>query len=440
MDKLISLLEYSSLPAVAILVNVKHLVVKLIWIISILVLLGLSVFFIYEQFLVFQFKYEVTNSIIVSEETSQFPTVSICIPFETKLSSDQISFKNKINECSFESTSCNWTHFEIDESDKSNVCYRFNSGKDANNRSIEIRNISSDDLYMGFNLTLNLSNFWKSVDYNSKFYIYIDNSTSIFIPFGKLSVGERIKIPSGENLIRIKRTFTSELNCLGTTALFSNFKSKYIDYFKKNNKSYLKTDCLDLCYIEHLCDCEINNDFVDCVKDKNNDCLRTRLNKSSIKTCDTNCPSKCESISYDRTLSFLGHYFDQNKSVAGNKLTLVVYYPRLEYKSSIQLPKITVFDWIASVGGILGLFLGVGFYSMIEVLTILVEAFSEFISQKFHQSKKKQKKIEVVRKEHTNENSIQSQAINRIVLMNRHNTESANDEGLSQLKSVSEIF
>lgn len=442
MQKLISLLEYSSLPAVAILVNVKHSVVKLIWFIAILLLIGFSIYFIHEQFSIFQLKREVTNSITVPEETSEFPTVSICVPNGSVLSINQISLENhklsenKIIGCSFERQPCNWTHFELDMNDNDKVCYRFNSGRDAFNRPINIRKLSSSDLYMGFNLTLNLSNFWKGIDYNSKFFIYIDNASSIFIPHAKISTGERLKIPSGESLIRIKRTFTSDLNCIENLDL-SGYKSSYIDYFNKNNKTYLRTDCFDLCYIDILCDCKIDKNFLECMNSKNYDCINVKLDKSHFETCNEKCPSVCQSISYESSLSFLGHYFDPNKSIPDNKLSLVVYYPKLEYRSSTQYPKLSALDWMSSVGGILGLFLGVGFYSLIEILTISFEAFGEFISQKFCQSKYIQKKVIIIQNKNLKDNSIQK---NEMKTENETETETENDsyeKRLSQLKSVS---
>jgi hypothetical protein len=68
---------------------------------------------------------------------------------------------------------------------------------------------------------------------------------------------------------------------------------------------------------------------------------------------------------------FLGHFYSSASSET--QLDLSIYYPKFEYTLSTQLAKISWIDWVSSVGGVLGLFLGVSFFSLIEILTILSE-------------------------------------------------------------------
>ena len=65
-------------------------------------------------------------------------------------------------------------------------------------------------------------------------------------------------------------------------------------------------------------------------------------------------------------------------------VSLSVYYESFAYTMSEELPKTNVVSMIASMGGSLSLFLGVSFFSLFEVVDVLVEMFN--VSQKKKQA------------------------------------------------------
>jgi hypothetical protein len=82
-------------------------------------------------------------------------------------------------------------------------------------------------------------------------------------------------------------------------------------------------------------------------------------------------PLECESFSFKVNFGFLGHFY--SSALSETKLDLSIYYPKFDYTLSTQLAKISWVDWVSSVAGVLGLFLGVSFFSPIEILTIVSE-------------------------------------------------------------------
>ena len=52
---------------------------------------------------------------------------------------------------------------------------------------------------------------------------------------------------------------------------------------------------------------------------------------------------------------------------------VVVYYPLFEYTLINEIPKISFFELVSSVGGLLGLFTGVSFFTLVEMFEIFFE-------------------------------------------------------------------
>ena len=50
-----------------------------------------------------------------------------------------------------------------------------------------------------------------------------------------------------------------------------------------------------------------------------------------------------------------------------------IYYNELKYTLISEEPKTEIFNFISNIGGILGLFLGVSFLSIIEIFEIIFE-------------------------------------------------------------------
>jgi len=78
MEKIVDLIDASSLPRTHILIKSKHITVKIVWFIFTVILLTLSIKYVIGNISNY-FNYEVvTNINIIQENKSQFPAVSFC--------------------------------------------------------------------------------------------------------------------------------------------------------------------------------------------------------------------------------------------------------------------------------------------------------------------------------------------------------------------------
>ena len=149
------------------------------------------------------------------------------------------------------------------------------------------------------------------------------------------------------------------------------------------------------------CNSTLSNFDYDCIrnpndkelKSKKKECIaeylsRFRKEKENLK-CHQHCPLECDSISYKIT-SYLelindkgkisqgrkggyGLNFDTYEQVNNHFVSILVYYRDLRYTLITQDPKTQLFDFISSIGGILGLFLGISFLSFVELFEIIFE-------------------------------------------------------------------
>lgn len=106
-----------------------------------------------------------------------------------------------------------------------------------------------------------------------------------------------------------------------------------------------------------------------------------------FEECSKFCPIECDSISYDisafvQNLPAFGNITSSKLDLAGfgtyeevkkNYISISVYYPNLIYTYIKQNPKTEIFDLVSSVGGTFGLFLGISFIGIIEVLEWFIQ-------------------------------------------------------------------
>ncbi len=108
-------------------------------------------------------------------------------------------------------------------------------------------------------------------------------------------------------------------------------------------------------------------------------------------SCAKYCPLECESEKYyityySRELSRFGNIsntlkkpfdyleFKTYENVSKRFFSIYVYYENLQYTLIEQVVSNELFNLISEVGGIFGLFLGMGLMSFVEILEILFEA------------------------------------------------------------------
>jgi hypothetical protein len=286
-------------------------------------------------------------------------------------------------------------------------CFRFNSGRNSEQK-ITYKPSQLNGLHLEF-FVGDPSQNTNFLSFDTGFVIYIDNhgldSTSI----------EGIKLAGGyaTNIILNKYTIsqipkpysecTSDLNTIDSYG--SECYKKTFSFSKKNTYSFM--DCYSMCfqkYLGQLCNCQNAKPYFDnmrkCGLNKlifniDYECqtglwFQFSNNTNMFDECD--CPLQCETTNYKYTTSFskFPSYFYARKLIENNALiksrfshknityqdlansliAVDIFFDELKTTSINSSVKMNLVDLIANIGGALGLFLGVSFLSLVELIEI----------------------------------------------------------------------
>jgi hypothetical protein len=399
MEKLKELFEASSLPGVPILVTTKYNQVKIIWSILLIVSIGTSGYFIYDSINDY-FEYQIiTNIDVIREEESQFPTITFCVPNNDEQNNNNKTyflsnyFTRILRSCQFDLTNCTYLDFELykisNQFQINETCFRFNSGRNYINKATQIKNISNYDPNTGLILLLIIDNYFINKG-PFKVKLFIQNYSTIFRRDHAYSYESGIYISSGITFISFERNFVDRLpkpynDCIEQDT--RDYVSNLFQYFRQINKTYLQKDCFDLCVEEikmKTCNCtaglgsSLNCSF-------NDNCIESfRLSnntKSKLpSTCLAKCPLECDSVNYKFITNYAGTLSDEFNLLynitteESNKIVyLSLHYSSLDYSLVKQIVKTQVFDLISNVGGTLGLFIGLSFFTFVELILVCIE-------------------------------------------------------------------
>jgi len=374
----------------------KRLLIKIIWSLFIFVFLFLSIYYVILNISDY-IKYETTTSIeTIYEQEPKFPTVSICNRFDPNFEFNFTLFyfnnRNLAND---------WeNHIESYNDAYYGKCFRFNSGLNWTNQPIEIKTskrIGSDEgLWLIF-----FSN--TSFDFG-ELKVYIHNHTEN--PMNIYRKGQLISSGSN-NYFLVKRILDQKLEspfneCFKDINKVSSNKT-IIDYFNRTNRKYNQIECFNLCFnIEYNqtkpCNCSLRSlDEEPYKRCKDNDSCYEKfsINFNQNEKCSHSCPLECDQLSYevfftsnkiisataggqinafnDDFLNTEMLKFNTYENVSKNYYSINVYYEELKYTLISQQPKTELFALISNLGGILGLFIGFSFISMLEIVETLAE-------------------------------------------------------------------
>ncbi len=225
-----------------------------------------------------------------------------------------------------------------------------------------------------------------------------------------------VNIQAGtKTYVSVNREFKNKLsspysNCLRdlsnppnsyAASLFSHFHSLNVNYYDQDfcftlcfqDKLIHKCNCTDIIAptILNISYCETVNELK-CLNDFNDFFSKSDLNSF----CENACPSQCQSIEYKLglstssfpTLSYAKSIQDSHLNVNNfpsdindteliefcNKgfLKVIVSYDNLYYTSVDEVPAMTLNDLLGNLGGQLGLFIGISFLSLVELIELIV--------------------------------------------------------------------
>ena len=317
------------------------------------------------------------------------------------------NLEDMLLSCQFDTLPCSANDFVWEYDAWYGNCYTFNS-KVNNSR----KSFLPGPTY-GLNLELYL-NFYEDLAYhNSKngglgALVRIDNVTSFV---DHLNDGILISTGVITSLV-LKEELKYKLPEPYSTCNLDNDRPSFDSYLynliANSRYNYTQTFCLIQCFqqlVIEKCNCTVSafanvmNASVCSVLDDYNCTWNVYTNiytKNDYidRVCIPQCPLECYSSKLTYTPSFsillgnsLVEILKQNENISTDFLTrnitvnavresvaaLSVYYDSLSYTISEESPQWTIISLIATIGGNLGLFLGVCMFSLFEIIVTLIE-------------------------------------------------------------------
>ncbi|CAF0767718.1 unnamed protein product [Brachionus calyciflorus] len=382
--------------------------------------------------------FETTSKIqVLTETTSTFPTVTICnANFFTSEYSAQL-FKNFTQNIS---TISNYFHYNIGDSfDKLIIncqfltfncknekywnyfyhrlygnCYQFIS------KSENLIRISRTGWESALNIILNISvaNGLDGLLTSIGAYVMIHNQTISPLSADAFSVS-----PGIETNIGLSRQFKSlkpkpYSNCDGDTSNPNNFNTKLFNLIHSKNIGYNQKLCIDLCFQDlniQECKCYfggypfIGSESISlCQSDSEIRCTESNIENyftdSNIinNVCLKQCPLECNGMKFSKFYSFNEFINEQNnedlndffnftgtnrRQMKKDFASLNIYYETLNYEEITEKESIEFVDLLSNIGGIAGLFLGISFLSLVEIIEIGFQITNLLIQPKANQVK-----------------------------------------------------
>ncbi len=354
---------------VADLVNSKSLTGRLMWLIFILISIGVTFYLIISSVIAFKNFEIVTNIKLVYQTELEFPAITIC----------PLNIKNPRN---FFMTNLNFNELDlyipnyIDDVQIEQMCLRFN-GKNLNSPKKLLN--SKNNSYLG---GLNMGFYIHPEEISIDLYLFIHPGTVIPLEY-EIQGAPKSNIIT--NIILEKTVQISLGNPYSDCVSINDLTSYDSDLVRETLKSgylYRQKDCLDVC---------IKKNFTHCTECEKKPFIQSK--------CSKLCPLECESTTYKQTVfeeklssnsviykdminnytNLTIEYFNFTKLTPEEFLKdfslIYIYFDELKYTKISQIEKYTDIDLMSSIGGSLGLFLGMSFMSFFQLIDIIYYTF-----------------------------------------------------------------
>lgn len=384
--------ELTSLHGIPGLVRAENNSIRVIWCLSLIGSLYGCYHFIY-QLMADYFTYPFSTSIeIVFETPLTFPAVSFC---SLSKSFANMSLADLMLDCSFDGTTrcLNYSddYFQAYEDPEYLKCFRFNSGLDMLGRQVNVSKSSLPGRIGGFQIGLKekaglaVSIHSQSVrPFPFEFYNNINGDT-IYVTSGFMTD------------ISFERIVTKRLgepynNCVKEPNQFNGNKT-LIQYILNKNQSYTQSKCINIYFaLKYLTDNEcgcgnatLDNVWSECFirQEKRNQTgctsmYRSRFYRETISLqnyTDKYCPLECDFDTFTTSYSFQPFVSlpTQVGVLRNESVRLMVYFKESKYTVISQSAIITIADIVSYCGGVLGVFVGFSFLSLIEFVNLFIE-------------------------------------------------------------------
>jgi acid-sensing ion channel, other len=213
--------------------------------------------------------------------------------------------------------------------------------------------------------------------------------------------------PGRETNIGIERVFSSNypLPYSSCTDLSNGYDSDLYTFILNSKKVYRQKDCKNLCLqsiIEDACQCYTTSlpkyaSVLPCLNTTQIQCYNSiydnYLNDSKdfLLKCQPKCPLECNSVKYNTEISSLvfpsleiwnfylkystsnGYNFSNYERDRELFYSLNIYYLSNEYTFIDVAPSMSVYGLLSSLGGSLGMFLGLSVFSLLEIFELIIK-------------------------------------------------------------------
>ena len=300
-------------------------------------------------------------------------------------------------------------------------CYVFNSGFDSNGNKVSLKTTTTAgwffglklDFYVNYNEHLSLIN---SIFSGLGAIIHIENSS-----YSSKQSMRGIQLASGfRTFLSVDRMFKHTLpkpysNCeINENSPKTSYSDLY-DLIANSSYEYTQELCFEQCLQKAIikeCKCSFSYVFSlfnveTCITNSQINCSYNFFMHNYIMliqdTCIGLCPTECNATIYQTTSNYnrlkgdlLADYINQNARLSSDFLnktidsetasksvvSVNIFYESLSYKITTESPKMDLVSLLASIGGNLGLFLGVSLFSLCEMIQVLIEIYFIKMSSK----------------------------------------------------------
>ena len=300
------------------------------------------------------------------------------------------SLSESIKLCLFNQIKCSISDFLWYFDPTLGNCYRFNAD------SASLRESNKPGPQYGLTLIVLKSSSQNALSFimSEGLRVFVHNSTE------KPQNSNGIDVQASKlTNIGVKRSFTSKQAYPYSECVdLSGFSSEFYAAIINSNVTYHQQDCFDLCLQKNIityCGCydpsymKLYNSTA-CLTYAKSMCVNDQYtlfrNQSISDDCLSQCPLECDTVAYDFTVSSSNfpttNLYDLVKKTLGNMtyeqlkekaIGINVYYSSLSYTSLSESPQTSVIDLFSNIGGTLGLYIGISFLSLVEIVEIVLE-------------------------------------------------------------------
>lgn len=312
------------------------------------------------------YEYDViTNIERVTEQSVLFPAIAVCTKkyvnkyFQENgsyagrdLTNEDI-FKKMIGGFESPNGDTNLAKLEFFENINYNFsCLRFNGGN--NSKAERVTNSSAHFMLTIINEYYNVDGF---------IYSFIDH------PFYGVFVGDNF-VNSYLNLVPlVLKKSQKHLITLEGTEIENKLCEPYNDCTDSEDVTYRQMNCIDICINREIMvkyNCSIPSYYT---AHGLTQCSRPQSVINEFQHhCQYGCPRECDSTRYS-----FKHQDEPNES--GDSTRFYFSLNDLSTFKITQIPKLNQFLLISNIGGSLGLFIGIRFLSIVEIVEFLIDVF-----------------------------------------------------------------